>query len=80
MDWNTEISLAKGYISEYNRGYQDGSKETAEKMYNTIIYRILALNFQTNNKDYDKGFFDAQKEILRRIDNVAKEYNIKIKE
>ena len=32
MDWNTKISLAKGYISEYDKGYQDGSKETAEKI------------------------------------------------
>ena len=80
MDWNRECELLKGYLSEYNKGYQDGSKETVEKIYNTIIYRILALNFQTNNKDYDEGFFDCQKEILRRIDNVVKEYGIEIKE
>lgn len=57
-------------------------KITLEKMYNTIIYRILALNFETDNKDYDEGFFDCQKEILKRIDVVAKEFgiNVEIKE
>lgn len=54
-------------------------KTTLEEMYNTIIYRILALNFETENKDYDEGFFDCQKEILKRIDVVAREFGINIK-
>ena len=45
MGWNTELSkspqteseFAKGYLSEYDRGYQDGCKETAERDFNTII-------------------------------------------
>ena len=32
MDWNRECELLKGYLSEYDKGYQDGSKETAEKI------------------------------------------------
>jgi hypothetical protein len=47
-------------------------------MYNTIIYRILALNFETENKDYDEGFFDCQKEILKRIDVTAREFGINV--
>lgn len=53
-------------------------KIALEKIYNTIIYRILALNFETENKDYDEGFFDCQKEILKRIDVVAKEFGINV--
>lgn len=53
-------------------------KVILEKMYNTIIYRILALNFETENKDYDEGFFDCQKEILKRIDVAAREFGINI--
>ena len=55
-------------------------KITLEKMYNTIIYRILALNFETDNKDYDEGFFDCQKETLKRIDTVAREFGINIED
>lgn len=55
-------------------------KETAEKVLTTVTYRILALNFETENKDYDEGFFDACKEILRRVDHVAKELGVEIKE
>ena len=49
-------------------------------MYNTIVYRILALNFETDNKDYDEGFFDAVNEVIRRIDYVAKEFGVDIEE
>ena len=59
---------------------QQASKKTTEKFYNTIVYRILALNFETDNKNYDEGFFDAIKEVLRRIDNVAKQFEVEIKE
>lgn len=38
MDWNRECELAKGYISEYDRGYQDGVKETAEKLLSELYY------------------------------------------
>lgn len=36
MDWNRECGLAKGYLSEYDKGYQDGRKETAEKIYREL--------------------------------------------
>ena len=32
MDWNKECGFLKGYLSEYDKGYQDGRKETAEKI------------------------------------------------
>ena len=51
-----------------------------KEMYTTIVYRILALNFETNNKDYDEGFFDAINEVIRRIDYAAKEFDVDIEE
>ena len=54
----------------------DKEFDKLEEMYNTIIYRILALNFETENKDYDEGFFDCQKEVIKRIDVVAKKFGI----
>ena len=41
MGWNNECELAKGYLSEYDRGYQNGSKETVEK----ILKIIKSTNF-----------------------------------
>lgn len=78
--WDGYVALANSekIATELLKHYYP--KITLEKMYNTIIYRILALNFETENKDYDEGFFDCQKEILKRIDVVAREFGINIEE
>lgn len=76
--WDSCVAIANSekIATELLKYYHP--KITLEKIYNTIVYRILALNFETGNKDYDEGFFDCQKEILKRIDIVAREFDINI--
>ena len=77
---NDLVVISKEELEVLYERLQQASKKTTEKFYNTIVYRILALNFETDNKNYDEGFFDAIKEVLRRIDNVAKQFEVEIKE
>ena len=52
MNLNTQNSIAEGYISEYDKGYQDGRKksyqdgrkEMAEKIMKEISGDILTVN------------------------------------
>ena len=37
MEWSRECELAKGYLSEYDKGYQNGSKETTKKILNEVL-------------------------------------------
>ena len=66
MDWNRECELLKGYLSEYDRGYQDGSKETAEK---TLTMVSKAFEEKTDE--------DSVSSVL---DAIAKQLGVKIKE
>ena len=79
MDWNRECGLAKGYISEYDKGYQDGSKETAEKDFNSIIQAL------EERKDIVKAFYGVDESVgvniaIRTVKELAKQFNVKIKE
>ena len=56
------------------------SNETAEKIIKNILGLIYCLDFETDNKDYDEGFFDAVKTITSRIEHVAKLNSVEIKE
>ena len=56
------------------------SKEIAEKIIKNILGLIYCLDFETDSKDYDEGFFDAVKTIISRIEHVAKLNGVEIKE
>ena len=43
FEWNRECELLKGYLTEYDKGYQDGRKETAEFWYDKIDTTLLVL-------------------------------------
>ena len=64
MEWNRECELLKGFLSEYDKGYLDGKKETAEKIYN------FAKDFFTWDEE---GFV---RELAEYIEN----FGVKIKE
>lgn len=85
MYWNRECGLAKGYISEYDRGYQDGSKETAEKCHSILeknykdwLKVLNDLNIDTSNKNILVSivcglFRNSQEEIAKQFGFGIKE-------
>jgi hypothetical protein len=86
MDWVTELSKSpqkesefmKGYISEYNRGYQDGTKQTVEKFVNLLTNngQRQALPIEDNKGNIcDKAYIIPQSHLRQ----VAKSLGVEIK-
>ena len=71
MDWNRECELVKGYISEYDRGYQDGSKETAEKYFNAVIEMLKEVK-QFKTIDIKDLIF-----LQEKNKEIAKQFGVK---
>lgn len=72
MDWSRECEAAKGYLSEYDKGYQDGSRETAEKILQEFA------NIKVNGSSL--GDYIVAVKVVNKIDELSKQFNIKIKE
>ena len=87
MGWVTELGKSpqkenefmKGYLSEYDRGYQDGSKETVEKFVNLLTNNGER---QTLLIEDDKGNICDRAYIIPKshLRQVAKSLEVEIKE
>jgi len=65
--------VAKGYVSEYDKGYQDGTKETVEKFVNETMRRKQTLmNPYTDNESECVSTYWIYK--------LAKQLGVEIKE
>lgn len=51
MNWNTKCSLVVGCISEYDKGYQDGSKETVKRIIAKIKQFLNGVETVRNNDE-----------------------------
>lgn len=57
-----------------------GSKETAEKFYDKINENICVFKLENKSKEYKDGYIQAIADICGRIDQVAKQFGVEIKE
>lgn len=58
-------------------GYYKNNVSNSDLLKN-VCGLIAVLDFETDDKSYDKGFFDACNTILHRVKHIAKVHNIDI--
>jgi hypothetical protein len=73
MGWNLKRSPVEGCLSEYDKGYRDGSKETAEKILRKLKERV-------RTRYTLLGSHTCYGDIEFEIDNLADEIGVGIKE
>lgn len=68
-------------LHNYEVGKRNGSKETAEKFYDKICTNTCVFTTPpTVSEDYNKGYVQAMADHSERIDQVAKQFGVEIKE
>ena len=65
---------------DFNKAYDLGSKETAEKFYDKVNENICVFQLENKNQEFTDGYAQAIADICGRLDQVAKQFGVEIKE
>ena len=73
----------KDFSNQFNKGYKYGSKETAEKILRELKHSEFKFAVEINRssqEDVSKALEELRKSIFGKINELAKEFGVEIKE
>ena len=74
------LTATEKRIKELKRQILQARKETAEKFYDKVNENICVFQLENKNQEFTDGYAQAIADICGRLDQVAKQFGVEIKE